>query len=203
MFRQINIGLRSALAFGIIGILMLVLGVLSLVQLSGLNAQITQIADHRVPSLSAVENINKEFLRIRLHTLGLIHAVNRDEQQEYRSRLANARQQLDDQKARYDDLARTPEAREMFDRFLGHESSYWETQRQALDLAASGDTWRASVITRDELGPLADQMTAVLRQLNELQQQRIRDTNDETDRTYALSRSAIMGSPQNSEKIVR
>ncbi|PSJ47163.1 methyl-accepting chemotaxis protein [Zobellella taiwanensis] len=192
MFRQINIGLRSALAFGIIGILMLVLGVLSLVQLSGLNAQITQIADHRVPSLSAVENINKEFLRIRLHTLGLIHAVNRDEQQEYRSRLANARQQLDEQKARYGELASLPEARELTERFLGLEARYWETQRQALDLAASGDTWRATVVSRDELGPLADQMTAVLRELNELQQQRIRDTNDETDRTYALSRSAII-----------
>jgi methyl-accepting chemotaxis protein len=192
VFRQINIGLRSALAFGIIGILMLVLGVLSLVQLSGLNAQITQIADQRVPSLNAVENINKEFLRIRLHTLGLIHAVNGEQQQEYRSRLANARQQLDEQKARYDELASLPEARELTERFLGLEARYWETQRQALDLAASGDTWRATVVSRDELGPLADQMTAVLRELNELQQQRIRDTNDETDRTYALSRSAII-----------
>jgi methyl-accepting chemotaxis protein len=139
-----------------------------------------------------VENINKEFLRIRLHTLGLIHAVNGEQQQEYRSRLANARQQLDEQKARYDELASLPEARELTERFLGLEARYWETQRQALDLAASGDTWRATVVSRDELGPLADQMTAVLRELNELQQQRIRDTNDETDRTYALSRSAII-----------
>ncbi|MDP5291973.1 hypothetical protein Q9290_06695 [Oceanimonas sp. CHS3-5] len=75
MFRNINIGLRSALAFGAIGVLMLFLGVLSLVQLASLNHQIGWLVNHDVPSLTAVENIDKEFLRIRLHSLALTNSA--------------------------------------------------------------------------------------------------------------------------------
>ncbi|PSJ48006.1 methyl-accepting chemotaxis protein [Zobellella endophytica] len=192
MFRHINIGLRSALAFGVIGLLMLVLGILSMVQLKNLDTQITLIADHRVPSLNAVENLNKEFLRVRLHTLALIHAVNRDEQQASRSRLANARQHIDDIKTAYDQLIRADEARALFETFLADEARYWEIQRQVVDLAAAGDTWRASVVSRDELVPLADGMAGTLRSLTEVQQQRIVDANDATDTVYAFSLNMVI-----------
>ncbi|AEY01844.1 methyl-accepting chemotaxis protein [Oceanimonas sp. GK1] len=187
-----NIGLRSGLAFGVIGVLMLILGGLSLVQLTSLNDQITVLATQRVPSLTAVENIDKEFLRIRLHSLALANSAEADKRAESRANLEAARQKLDGFKQQYDSLARMPEARALLSRFTATEARYWQAHGRIMRQAEAGDVAGANLASRQELAPLAEELAGLLHQLNALQHQRIDDTNSETDSVYASSRNIII-----------
>ncbi|WP_245849800.1 methyl-accepting chemotaxis protein [Oceanimonas doudoroffii] len=192
MFRNINIGLRAALAFGAIGVLMLILGVLSLVQLDKLNDQITVLATQRVPSLTAVENIDKEFLRIRLHSLALANSAEPEKRAESRANLETARRELERFRQQYDDLARLSAARELLERFEAVEARYWQAHGRIMRQAEVGDVAGANLASRQELAPLAEQLAELLHRMNGIQHQRIDDTNSETDALFALSRNVII-----------
>ncbi|NHI02030.1 methyl-accepting chemotaxis protein [Oceanimonas sp. MB9] len=192
MFRNINIGLRAALAFGAIGVLMLILGVLSLVQLDKLNDQITVLATQRVPSLTAVENIDKEFLRIRLHSLALANSAEPEKRAESRANLETARRELERFRQQYDDLARLSAARELLERFEAVEARYWQAHGRIMRQAEVGDVVGANLASRQELAPLAEQLAELLHRMNGIQHQRIDDTNSETDALFALSRNVII-----------
>ncbi|OXY83752.1 methyl-accepting chemotaxis protein [Oceanimonas doudoroffii] len=187
-----NIGLRAALAFGAIGVLMLILGVLSLVQLDKLNDQITVLATQRVPSLTAVENIDKEFLRIRLHSLALANSAEPEKRAESRANLETARRELERFRQQYDDLARLSAARELLERFEAVEARYWQAHGRIMRQAEVGDVAGANLASRQELAPLAEQLAELLHRMNGIQHQRIDDTNSETDALFALSRNVII-----------
>ncbi|WMC12117.1 methyl-accepting chemotaxis protein [Oceanimonas pelagia] len=193
MFRNINIGLRSALAFGAIGVLMLILGGLSLVQLNSLNDQITRLATHDVPSLTAVDNIDKEFLRIRLHSLALANSAQAEKRAESQANLEAARQQLEGFKQQYDRLARLPEARALLARFNATEARYWQAHTRIMAQASRGDVAGANLASRQELAPLAEELAGLLFELNRVQHARIDSTNTQTDQVYAFSRNVIIG----------
>ncbi|MGP7733504.1 methyl-accepting chemotaxis protein [Oceanimonas smirnovii] len=193
MLRNINIGLRAALSFGVIGALMLILGMLSILQLDRLNDQITILSMHRVPSLTAVENIDKEFLRIRLHSLALANSAEPDKRAESRANLEAAKRKLAEFKREYDGLAQMPEVRELLQRFETVEARYWQANERIMRQAERGDLAGANLASRLELAPLAEQLADLLRELNQVQHQRIDQTNTETDEVYALSRNAIVG----------
>ncbi|MFH7565285.1 methyl-accepting chemotaxis protein [Oceanimonas smirnovii] len=193
MLRNINIGLRAALSFGVIGALMLILGMLSILQLDRLNEQITILSMHRVPSLTAVENIDKEFLRIRLHSLALANSAEPDKRAESRANLEAAKRKLAEFKREYDGLAQMPEVRELLQRFETVEARYWQANERIMRQAERGDLAGANLASRLDLAPLAEQLADLLRELNQVQHQRIDQTNTETDEVYALSRNAIVG----------
>ena len=193
MLRNINIGLRAALSFGVIGALMLILGMLSILQLDRLNDQITILSMHRVPSLTAVENIDKEFLRIRLHSLALANSAEPDKRAESRANLEAAKRKLAEFKREYDGLAQMPEVRELLQRFETVEARYWQANERIMRQAERGDLAGANLASRLDLAPLAEQLADLLRELNQVQHQRIDQTNTETDEVYALSRNAIVG----------
>lgn len=193
MLRNINIGLRAALSFGVIGALMLILGMLSILQLDRLNEQITILSMHRVPSLTALENIDKEFLRIRLHSLALANSAEPDKRAESRANLEAAKRKLAEFKREYDGLAQMPEVRELLQRFETVEARYWQANERIMRQAERGDLAGANLASRLDLAPLAEQLADLLRELNQVQHQRIDQTNTETDEVYALSRNAIVG----------
>lgn len=56
--RNLSIALRAGLAFGLILILVVILGVVSLVQLSGMRSSAEQIETNWVPSIVALDDIS-------------------------------------------------------------------------------------------------------------------------------------------------
>ncbi|MCT7656738.1 MCP four helix bundle domain-containing protein [Oceanimonas sp. NS1] len=161
-------------------------------QLDKLNDQITVLATQRVPSLTAVENIDKEFLRIRLHSLALANSAEPEKRAESRANLETARQELERFRQQYDDLARLSTARELLERFEAVEARYWQAHGRIMRQAEVGDVAGANLASRLELAPLAEQLAELLHRMNGIQHQRIDDTNSETDALFALSRNVII-----------
>ena len=67
MFRNFSIGTRLAATFGLLGAIVLGLGVFALMRLDGVVTQLDAITDHQVPAVDNVNDLDREFLRVRVH----------------------------------------------------------------------------------------------------------------------------------------
>lgn len=78
MIRQLKIGQRSILAFGILGLITLILGVIAISQFSRTGTVAETLVSLRVPAAITVGELRRDFLLTRLQTVNAIYA--KDEQ---------------------------------------------------------------------------------------------------------------------------
>lgn len=81
MLRSIKIGLRSALLFGVLGVITLMLGVFSLTQLNTLFTSSSELGQERMPLITVTGNMRVDFMASRLSGLSFILAENANEKQ--------------------------------------------------------------------------------------------------------------------------
>ena len=60
MIRQLSIGARASAAFGLIGILTLILGIFALNRMGAIETQLNIISDKQVPSVDNVNDLDRE-----------------------------------------------------------------------------------------------------------------------------------------------
>ena len=74
--RSLNIAPRAGLGFGVLALMVFVLGGFALLQMANMRQQSDQVETNWLPSVMAVGEMNQDVLRIRALTLRLL--VNRD-----------------------------------------------------------------------------------------------------------------------------
>lgn len=76
--RNISVSTRASLSFAVMALIVLLVGGLSLLQMQRMNENTTQVEQNWLPSILALDDMSREFLRVRALTLRLF--VNRDAQ---------------------------------------------------------------------------------------------------------------------------
>lgn len=76
MIRNIRIGLRTLLAFGTLGLITLMVGVFSIVQLSNLNDTTDVLTLHRMPAIMTVGDLRRDLRRDLLLTQVVINELS-------------------------------------------------------------------------------------------------------------------------------
>lgn len=166
--RSLNIAPRASLGFGLLALLVFALGAFSLLQMSNMRAQADQIDDNWLPSVMAVGEMSQDMLRLRALTMRLL--INRDPQAQAQnvSKLNELKGVLDNAQRRYDARIVLAEERVLFDRFKASEQKYLPLQAQVMTLSTQGRVEEAAAILNGEMNPLADEITASLKELVEL-----------------------------------
>ena len=168
MFRQMTIALRAGLGFGVVALLVFLLGGFALLQISSMQKETREVDTRWLPSIVSLGEVNQEFLRLRAATLrlllteqgeGLRRATAATE--ELKSSLASARNRLDG-------LIISPEGRAVLARFEQSFASYDRFQGQIVDLAGQGRLQEAIALTNGELNQHASNTSAALRELLQL-----------------------------------
>ncbi|MGD9859633.1 MAG: methyl-accepting chemotaxis protein [Marinobacterium sp.] len=187
MLRRLNIGPRSALAFGLIGLIMLLLGGFSLYQLKSLNTEIDVIKDTRIPALDAASDMRSEFLRIRSHLVSLLNARSAESAAQYKARLEDARQGLVAAKERLRGLVSTPDGRAQVKELDADLDRFWRIEQKAVDLFDAGRADEALLLRRDEVDPLLTEIVTGLNSLNDYQKSLVDESARITDEIYTFS----------------
>jgi len=166
--RRLNIAPRASLGFGIMALLVVALGALALKQMTDMRQQAEQVDDNWLPSVISVGRMAQDALRIRALTLRLL--VNNDSaaQQQNTARIDEIKTGLSKAQAHYDALIVLPEERTLFDRYQALEQQYMGLQGQVVQLATQGNIGAAATLVNGEMNQIADQMTATLNELIEL-----------------------------------
>ncbi|WP_286785352.1 MULTISPECIES: MCP four helix bundle domain-containing protein [Pseudomonas] len=138
VLRNLKLAPRSALSFGLIGLIVLLLGLCALERVHRLSVQADIIDQHWVPSLLRLEALNKTMNRAGVMTFRMVVLRNptalRDNQAGLQQTLAEARR-LQDALAQN---LQQPEERSLFERYQQNAQAFGLARQAVIELAAAG-----------------------------------------------------------------
>ena len=191
--RSLNIAPRAGLGFGVLALMVFVLGGFALLQMANMRQQSDQVENNWLPSVMAVGEMNQDVLRIRALTLRLV--VNRDPQAvaQNEQKIAEIKTGLYHAEGVYDALIVLPEERVLFDRFKVEEQQYLQRQEQVVGLSKANRLEEAIAVVNGEMNQMADQMAVTLRELVNLNKSSANEAARLAQQVFSQSRVWVMG----------
>lgn len=185
-----SVGIRNRLLVGflVVGVMMLIQGVMSLRTMADLREVTVELETNTVPSLETLADLNLTASRLRIFTFRLLLADNADAQEQLKTQITALRDELVAKKASYVKLISIPGEREEFDRFFTAAENYMAKQLEVIALATAGNQAEAIILQNTVMGGFADEMTASLLKLGELNNNFMQQISAESADAYSNSK---------------
>ena len=190
--RNLSIAPRAALGFGLVALLVLLLGSFSLFQMTEMRKQAEAVDQDWLPSVMALGEVSQDILRLRAVTLRLM--LNRESEELQRNlRLADdLRNALSTANSTYEKLISSSDERGLYEGFRRAEAAYLQEQGKIVAFVRQGNFDDAIVVSRGTLNQHADEMTRALRDLSELNRQGATEAAREAGQVFDSARTWVV-----------
>ena len=190
--RQWNIAPRAALGFGLIAMMVALLGVFSLGKMSSIRERAEVTEQDWVPSIRMVDAIRENMLRIR--TISLRMALDPDPANidTYRSQYGARNEVLMQLIADYRKLVGTPDEQRLYEQFSRDFATYQRGMDDSFKLARSGDTAALNKLLLVDMKPVVDGTGAQLNALGDIYAKGIEQQGQIAAAEYASSRYVVI-----------
>ncbi|HET8903890.1 MAG TPA: methyl-accepting chemotaxis protein [Saccharospirillum sp.] len=188
MFKRFTIRQRLTATFVGIVLVFVVLGSLSLNRLDASNAQVSVIAQDRLPNLIAANTLFKYFSDIQVPATAMIFSSSASEREALQQTIDESVAALNATKEAYQQNITADENQQIFDAFVAAETQFLQALNDGIQLASN---WRGADALRlrtEAMLPLADQAFDHLQRLIDYQQQRIAAAELQAEQAYQASR---------------
>ncbi|MCF7203463.1 methyl-accepting chemotaxis protein [Pseudomonas sp. JM10B5a] len=182
--RRMNVSRRSALGFGLIGLIVLLLGLFALRQMTLIRSEAGEVSEQWLPSITALGELNQHTMRLRIHTLRLLLDRSRIEQN--RAAVEQFRSGLRPLEEAYGRTIFMAEEKAIFERYLAARERFEQVVKEIQRLEGDGQVEQAIELVGTQLNVVATAMSDEIRALVRF--------NDERSRESAESAAAIFDS---------
>lgn len=193
MLRTLRIRARLGAAFAVLIALIVALGIFSINELSTLNDEIDLIDRQRVPALAAADNMNQEFMIVRLYTGNLLGATSGTERQRYETRISEARTAFNAAKTQFSNVVTSAQGRSLLAEVETAERQYWALNEQLRAQVRAGQSAEARTLRIERIDPVAINLTNTIEELVSYQVQLITTTAELAQRIYDRALQATIG----------
>jgi methyl-accepting chemotaxis protein len=187
--RNLNVSSRSAIGFGLIGFIVLVLGLFALSQMKDMRQASSEVDQNWLPSTTTLGALKSEIMRIRALTMRAI-IVEGDKQSSTLQTLASSITGLDNLNASYVRNITTPAERSAYEQFLSAEQAYFGEQKKIIAFVNQGQREQAIEIVNGPMSSYADDLS---RALAELQRINGEEATKAAERSVAAYETAFTG----------
>lgn len=186
--RSLNIAPRASLGFGLLALMVFILGAFALMQMANMRQQSDEVESNWLPSVMSVGDMSQDLLRIRALTLRLL--INRAPQAivQNEGKINDIKKGLSIAQGRYESLIVLPQERVLFDRFKSIEKQYLERQAQVMAHSSQNQVEEGVKVVNGEMNQLADEMATTLHELVELNKQSATQATDLAKAVFSKSR---------------
>ena len=161
--RNMNISRRSALGFGLIGLIVLLLGVFALRQMTMIRDEAAKVSSQRLPSITALGELNQHTMRMRIHTLRLL--IDRARVEANRAVVSKFRSELQPLEDAYAKTIFMSEEKALFDRYVKARQRFEGVLDEVQRLESSGQLEAAIEVVGSQLNETASAMSEAVREL--------------------------------------
>lgn len=190
--RNIKIGIRLALGFGILALILLVQGIFGLGSMSSMNNQTKEMTGIWIPALNAVADLNLALMRYRVNTLRLVVDANPAAVARAEANLRTRDQELEQALSAFERVITEPEERPLFEKLKQVKSSYIQNGGRVLAAMKAGDTRSAVTIVDTELNVLADEMTKLLLELGKINRDGAEESAQASAEAYSGAQTLVI-----------
>lgn len=166
--RNLPIRNRLLAGFSMIGALLLLLGLMSFNAMKQLRQTTVQLETNIIPTLVELAELNLNVTRIQEFTLRLFLAENSAERAEPLSKITELKSLIEQEMRRYEKLIVIDGEQQVFDEVNKNYQLYLQGQAQVISLLEQGDQAKAVDLQDHQMGPVANQITAGLQRLMQL-----------------------------------
>lgn len=193
MIRQISIGIRASIAFGLIGILILILGIFALNRIGVIDNEITTITEKQMPALENINELNRDFLSVRIQSANVSSYVNDPERlATYKTRLNDAIESLKQNQREYGNIAEDPQARKLLNEYMALDKEFWQLNDQFDKLVDAGLVDAIASIRENSILPLTNKITEKLNELHATEKALISDAAEDAHGVAANANLAVI-----------
>lgn len=190
MLRKLKIGKRLSLAFALITLITLVVGLTAVFQFKSTQSDIINLAERRIPASLLAGEMNRDFLFIRLYSLRLLSAESTADRQRYLERIRTEQsnyQKIAEQMALFH---QSPAGRAVFDKVVMAKQQYDSAHQELLKLIEQERFQEANALVNLQINDRAANVTSSLNELAAYQQQ---TTESRSNQAMANISSATTG----------
>ncbi|MEX5583034.1 methyl-accepting chemotaxis protein [Pseudomonas lurida] len=182
--RKMKIALRSAFGFGLVGLLVVLLGLFSLSQMRDMANQSDEVDKKWLPSILALGDLQTTMSEIRVATYRVMLLDSAEQVKASQRAFSQLREKIQADNALYTSKLAVDAERVTFERFKAVQAQYLQTQQQVLALAARGERPQALALLNGELIALGDRLSSELANLLVINTQEADDAATSSDATY-------------------
>lgn len=186
--RNMSVSIRSAAGFGLIGLIVLVLGLFSLNQMAEMREKSSQVDQNWLPSIVSLGELDASMLRIRALTMRLMLVEGKEITATEQS-LTKLAGEIDALNSAYEKRITIPEEKSAYERFKGAQDLYFVEQKKVTDFIKQGERDRAVDVVGGTINGHADDMT---RALLDLQRINSAEAGAAAERSVAVYETALM-----------
>ena len=198
--RNMKIGTRAASVFTLLGVLVLVMGLLSLYETRQMDRSTDEIRNTWIPAMVALSDVGTNLGRARAITLRTALETQASARQSSMALIDSINQQLASGIEAYEATIVAADDRALFNTFTAAERQYLDQQKQVLGLIVAGKADEANALLTGAMAQSADVMMKALGALldynsngAEAASQRSSDVADEAFSVIVVSLLIILG----------
>jgi methyl-accepting chemotaxis protein len=189
-FRNLNTDKKLAVAFGIIELLLIGLGVFSLTQLEGVNETAVQLVTSKMPSARALGNLRYDVSAMRRAELSYL--LSYDQKEKWNKAMGQALQDIQHDEKEYRSLISSEKERQSFDAFDQAWKKYLAVHANVMEMTKTNE-YQAGVLAQAAGTDAFEATTKILQQDVDWNEQDAKDVTARAARSYSSSRYWIIG----------
>lgn len=189
-FRNLNTDKKLAVAFGVIELLMIGLGVFSLSQLTSVNGTAVQVVSSKMPCQRALGNLRYEVSAMRRAELSYL--LSYDQKEKWGKAMTQALDDIQRDESDYQSLITSQKERESYEAFNQAWKKYLAVHSTVMQTASSNE-YQAGVLAQSAGTDAFEGATKILQQDVEWNERDAKDVAAKVAGSYASSRYWIIG----------
>jgi methyl-accepting chemotaxis protein len=164
--RSLNIAPRASLCFGLMALLVFILGAFALLQMASMREKSAAVDQNWMPSLLALGSMSDSALRLRTITLRML--LNREPEvlKANETHAVQLKSDMRDAQQRYEPLITEGEERTLYGNFETAQAAYLQQQSRIMELSRQNKLDEALQVASGEMSEHASLMAKALRALS-------------------------------------
>lgn len=163
--RKLKVATRFGIGFGLIALIVLTLGVVSITRMGDMRAKALEVDENWLPGVEATGEISKNMVRLREMTLRSVVYTDPQVQAENRKTVDELRGWITKELAAYENFIGNDAEHDAFKRFKQATLSYMPLQAEVVRLASNGERDAAMEILNGEINKHSEELMAGLNDL--------------------------------------
>jgi len=189
--RNVNVSMRSAIGFGLTGIIVVVLGLFALSQMKDMRQESSQVDQNWLPSTTALGALKSEIMRVRALTMRAI-IVEGEKRSSTLQTLASSVKELEALEAAYAKNVTLPAVKVAYDQFLAAERLYFSEQKKTVALLTQGQREDAIEVVNGPMSSSADDMSRALAELQRITAEEARGAAERAVTAYETAFTGVV-----------
>lgn len=193
MFKNMKIGVRLGLGFGLVLVLMVVMGAIALQRMDVVNQQSTEIAANWMPSVRLTTEINMDTSDYRIQEYKHIASDTASDMAAIEKAMDGVMAEMNRDRADYEKLISSPEEQSLYDEFSRKFDAYMSIHNQMIPLSRQMKTKEAMALMNGESRKLFDEFSEVATKLSALNVKGGNDASAHGDMIFSEAQKLVIG----------